>query len=52
MATVKSKLKEQLQKEKDLAVEYYRSDPYNSLAEKWLDSIERIIKICKDRKRY
>lgn len=52
VATLKSKLKEQLRKEKDLAVDYYRTDPANLLAEKWLDSIERIIKVCEDRKRY
>lgn len=53
MATLKSKLKEQLQKEKDLAIDEIVDNEYDSLVgRKWLESINRIIKVCEDRKRY
>lgn len=55
MATVKSKLKEQLQKEKDLAVDellHANTTEGNIIARNWLDSIERVKKVCDDRNRY
>ena len=55
MATVKSKLKEQLQKEKELAYEgvlLARTPNEKVIAEAWLNSVKKIIKVCDDRKRY
>lgn len=55
MATVKSKLKEQLQKENEIAVEQLvnaKSIEEDSIARKWVESIVRIKKVCDDRKRY
>ena len=55
MATVKSKLKEQLQKEKDLSVKaFMRSNTPQEIeiSRTWVESIERIEQVCKDRKRY
>ena len=55
MATLKSKLKEQLQKEKDLAYEgvlLSRTPKEKEIAESWLTSIKKIINVCEDRKRY
>ena len=51
MATVKSKLKEQIQKEKDLAVESYMKED-TEITRKWVESVQRIEQVCKDRKRY
>lgn len=51
MATLKSKLKEQLQVEKDLAVDEYMKNDCE-ITRKWVESIQRIEKVCKDRKRY
>ena len=55
MATVKSKLKEQLQKEKELAYEgvlLARTPKEKEIAEAWLSSIKKINNVCEDRKRY
>ena len=55
MATVKSKLKEALQKEKDYAFDFVlsaKTPNENLIAKKWLQSINNIIKVCDDRKRY
>lgn len=51
VATLKSKLKEQLQVEKDLAVDEYMKNDCE-ITRKWVESIQRIEKVCKDRKRY
>lgn len=55
MATLKSKLKEQLQKEKDLAYEgvlLSRTPKEKEIAEAWLNSIKNVIHVCEERKRY
>ena len=52
VATLKSKLKEQLTEERNLALREFRKDLTNEYTCMWLDSIERIIKVCEDRKRY
>lgn len=52
MATVKSKLKEALLEERNTASMQLRKNPSNIAIAYWFDSIERIIKICEDRKRY
>ena len=55
MATLKSKLKEQLQKEKDLAYESVllaRTPKEREIAEAWLNSIKNTIEVCETRKRY
>lgn len=55
VATLKSKLKEKLQEEKELSVKaFMRSDTPQELeiSRAWVESIERVEKVCKDRKRY
>lgn len=55
MATLKSKLKEQLQKEKDLAISIIvkaNNTDQHVIALEWLESIRRIEQVCEDRKRY
>lgn len=55
MATLKSKLKEQIQKEKDLATDSLLDvgiDEGREMARAWLESIKRIEQVCEDRKRY
>lgn len=55
MATVKSKLKEQLQKENEMAVdELINSNTLKegTMARKWVESIARIKKVCDERNRY
>ena len=55
MATVKSKLKEQLQQEKDQATNTLLkcdTEVGQTLSRMWLESVQRIEQVCKDRKRY
>ena len=55
MATVRSKLKEALQHEKDLAYEgvlLARTPKEKEIAEAWLTSIKNLISVCANRKRY
>ena len=55
MATVKSKLKEQLQQEKEKAIHSFmeaKNPNEYEIARKWVNSIEAIERVCKDRKRY
>ena len=55
MATVKSKLKEALQQEKDKATNTLlrcNTPEELEISRTWLESIKRIEKVCDDRKRY
>ena len=52
MPTVNSKLKTALYEERNKAVLELRKDPSNLTACHYYDAIERLIKVCEDRKRY
>lgn len=55
MATLKSKLKEQIQKEKDLATDLLlkcETKEGEYIARSWLESIKNINRVCEERKRY
>ena len=55
VATLKSKLKEQIQKEKDLATDLLlkcETKEGEYIARSWLESIKNINRVCEERKRY
>jgi hypothetical protein len=55
VATLKSKLKEQIQKEKDQATDLLLNcvtEEGKLIARSWLESIKNINRVCEDRKRY
>ncbi len=52
MPTLKSKLKEALIEERNRASMCMRQNPNSEVAREWFDSINRIIDVCDQRKRY